>query len=405
MRVPIEVDVGEVVVGPDLLDLPQRVLQRPPVPQPDVVQCLAVAGEVEGLHGGLGGERALLHLVEGERHPREADVVGDVRALPDELVRLHHEAGHVPRRDRQHDVDEHRRRQRGHQPHGPAEAKPIHDRDDRAQHQRGRHPEHPRDEDRRLGVAHAREHGVVVEEAVEAREINTSRHHEQQHAQRQRDVTVAHPAARQPEHRPAGLARPDEGAEGRHERDDRHGGQPPERETEDREREQVERDRPTEDRIDRGEQPGRFGRVQEERHLVPVLKDGRGGDKRDQRRQHPRNDLDHGLEREPDRLVVDVEDALREGTWPDEAKDAEQQQERERRHAPEKPGLVGDGGPEDVAEAQRVEPQLFDVPGDQGPRAEEHQQDQRGNREPSPPAAPASHEDVTSSAGARKLHA
>ena len=37
-RVAIDVDVGEVVIGADFLELPQRVLQRAPVPEPDVLE-------------------------------------------------------------------------------------------------------------------------------------------------------------------------------------------------------------------------------------------------------------------------------------------------------------------------------------------------------------------------------
>ena len=47
--VAVDVDVREVVVGADFLDLPERVLQRAPVPQPNVLQRVLIVGRVRGL--------------------------------------------------------------------------------------------------------------------------------------------------------------------------------------------------------------------------------------------------------------------------------------------------------------------------------------------------------------------
>ena len=69
--VPIDVDVGEVVVRADLLDLAQRVLQGAPVPQPDVLQRLLVVGDIDRFDTTLGGKRMLRDAVECVRLPRQ----------------------------------------------------------------------------------------------------------------------------------------------------------------------------------------------------------------------------------------------------------------------------------------------------------------------------------------------
>ncbi len=57
--VAIDVDVGEVVVGADFLDLPERVLQRAPVPQANVLQRVLIVWRVCGFDGGLCWKRLL----------------------------------------------------------------------------------------------------------------------------------------------------------------------------------------------------------------------------------------------------------------------------------------------------------------------------------------------------------
>ncbi len=79
--VAVDVDVGEVVVGPDLLDLAERVLQRAPVPQADVVERRAVARGVDRLDARLDRKRALRDPVQAERLLRHLNVVRDVRAF------------------------------------------------------------------------------------------------------------------------------------------------------------------------------------------------------------------------------------------------------------------------------------------------------------------------------------
>ena len=85
-RVPVHVDVGELVIGPDLLELGEAREQRPVVPEPDVLDGEAVTLERRRGQPLLGGEIVLLDRVEPVRLSRHADVALDVRALGDELV-------------------------------------------------------------------------------------------------------------------------------------------------------------------------------------------------------------------------------------------------------------------------------------------------------------------------------
>ena len=56
--IAIDVDVGKIVVGADFLDLTESVLQRAPVPKPDVLKCGLVVGRFRGLNRGLGRKLA-----------------------------------------------------------------------------------------------------------------------------------------------------------------------------------------------------------------------------------------------------------------------------------------------------------------------------------------------------------
>ena len=79
--IAINVDVRKIVVGADFLDLTKRVLQRAPVPQPDVLQRSLIVRRVGGLDGRLCGKFALQDPVQPVRLPSKFDVVGDVGLL------------------------------------------------------------------------------------------------------------------------------------------------------------------------------------------------------------------------------------------------------------------------------------------------------------------------------------
>src|SRR5262249_53608880 len=95
--VTIDVHIGKVVVGANGLYLAERVLQRAPVPQTNVVEALAVVWQVKRFDGVFRFEVAQFDLVQPKTSARPFDVVGDVRCLAVELVRLDDEALDVRR--------------------------------------------------------------------------------------------------------------------------------------------------------------------------------------------------------------------------------------------------------------------------------------------------------------------
>ena len=91
-HVAVVVDRDEVVVGPDLLDLAEGVLQRLMIPERHVAQRHRVGVEVAPRQRGVPRELALLDPLERERVARGGDVVDDERRLARLLVRRHDEA-------------------------------------------------------------------------------------------------------------------------------------------------------------------------------------------------------------------------------------------------------------------------------------------------------------------------
>ena len=94
--VAVDVDVGKVVVGADLLDLAQGVLEGAPVPEADVLEGGLIFCGLGGFDGGFGGKLALEEAIEAEGSASHLDVVGDVGLLANEFVGFDDEVGDVP---------------------------------------------------------------------------------------------------------------------------------------------------------------------------------------------------------------------------------------------------------------------------------------------------------------------
>ena len=107
--VAVDVDVGKVVVGANLLNLAQRVLQRMPVPEANVLQSGLVVGWIGCADGGLGGKLALREAVEAICLAGHLDVVGDVGLLADKFVGLDDEAADIPADHADRDITDHGR--------------------------------------------------------------------------------------------------------------------------------------------------------------------------------------------------------------------------------------------------------------------------------------------------------
>ncbi len=86
-RVPVHVHVGELVVGPDPLELEVGLAEHVRVPQPDVVDDGPVALDLLSGQFGLRREGARLDAIDPVRRPpAELDVARDVLLLPLEFL-------------------------------------------------------------------------------------------------------------------------------------------------------------------------------------------------------------------------------------------------------------------------------------------------------------------------------
>ncbi len=94
--IAINVDVGKVVISADFLDLAERVLQCPPVPEPDVLKRSLIVRRISRLDSRLRRKLALHDLVQSIGLACQLDVVGNVGLLANQLVRLHNKATDVP---------------------------------------------------------------------------------------------------------------------------------------------------------------------------------------------------------------------------------------------------------------------------------------------------------------------
>ena len=101
--IPVDVDVLECVVAADLLQLPEGLLERLPIPETDVVDRVPVRLDRRHVEGGAGLVGTHLDRSQAEGLPCERDVAPEIGLLERQLVRQHDEALH---RDRQHHQDQ-----------------------------------------------------------------------------------------------------------------------------------------------------------------------------------------------------------------------------------------------------------------------------------------------------------
>ncbi len=248
-RVAIDVDVREVVVRADLLELPERVLQRAPVPKPNVLERRLIVRGIGRLDGRLRGERALGYPVEPVCLSRQLYVVGDVGPFPHQFVRLDDERVHVRADPAGREERDHRGQRGGDQPADARGRERADDRDDGAERKQAGHDEHAGQGDVRLGVSHSGKNRVVVEQAVEAAKVGLRRHREkhgrpgQRHAAHTRSVCAVPwtPTQQASAHEPEEHGEPA--------RQDRESRQPAGDQFPRRQREEIKGDRPAEDRI------------------------------------------------------------------------------------------------------------------------------------------------------------
>ena len=188
--VPIDIDVRKVVVGADLLELPQRVLEHAPVPEPDVLQRGLIVLRISRLDRRLGRERALGETIQPVRLPRELDVVRDVRLLADKLVGLHDEALDISADGTCPDVEHERGECCSDEPADPSGNERRHHDCDSAGGQCERHEQPAGQRDVRLRVGHTGKDRVILEQVLESPEVHLHGDGGEQEAER--DSEPAH---------------------------------------------------------------------------------------------------------------------------------------------------------------------------------------------------------------------
>ena len=186
--VAIDVDIGKIVVGANLLFLAQRILERLPVPEPYVLERRLVVGRIRSARRGFGRELALRKAVQPVRLAGHCNVVGNVRPLAVELVRLHQKGADVPANRTEHHKTHGRGNNRQGQPPPARTQHPDGDGNDPSDHQRHGDKQHPQQRDVRVRVRNAIEDGVMLEEQLEAAYIFTHCKGEQQKAHRDGDA-------------------------------------------------------------------------------------------------------------------------------------------------------------------------------------------------------------------------
>ena len=169
--VAVDVDAREGVVGTNFLHLAQRVLQRIHIPQADVFERGLIVLRIDGGDARFRGKLALRKAVQPVSVPRHRDIIGDVRPLLVELVRLHDERAHIPSGNRGHHVTDHRGSRRRNQPACSRLHHAADHRDSRAHCQRHRDKQHTDQRHVRIGVGHAVEDRVLPEQQIEAAHV------------------------------------------------------------------------------------------------------------------------------------------------------------------------------------------------------------------------------------------
>ena len=173
--VAIDVDVGKVVVGADFLNLTQRVLERAPVPQPDVLKRSLIIRRVGRRNVRLSGKLALRDSVQSVGLPRQFDVVGDIGLLANQFVRFHDKAADVPGDYLKGEITDRGGKNRRDKPAPAWRPHSVGSCDQRAQSERPTDDEHPCERDVRVSVGHTPEDRMFIEQSLESTEIHTHR--------------------------------------------------------------------------------------------------------------------------------------------------------------------------------------------------------------------------------------
>ncbi len=186
--ISIDVDSRKVVVSPDFLNLTERILQRPPVPKPYVLERRLIAGRFHRLDSGVGGKRVGLDAVEREGPPRHFYVVLNEGTFSHQLIRRDDEIADVPAHPGDDEVADDGRNGDRQQ---PARARSIDRGDrgyDRAHEQRHADHQCAAQGDVSVRVGDTREDRTILEQMIEAPEVRAHREHQQERGEARRQA-------------------------------------------------------------------------------------------------------------------------------------------------------------------------------------------------------------------------
>ncbi len=164
----------------------ERVLQRPPVPQPDVIEGGAIGAQIQCFDRVLGLKLSQLNLLESKSAPRPGDVVFDVRRLAAQLIWFDNEAGDISRHQiNADDINRERNRERQQQQAQAAFRECIDNRDRGGDKQRDGNEVERRQQIVGFGKGDAGKSLMILPEVRKAREISAPGKQDQEHSQRE----------------------------------------------------------------------------------------------------------------------------------------------------------------------------------------------------------------------------
>ena len=400
-RVPVHVDVGELVVGADLLELGEAREERPVVPQPDVLDGEAVALERGRRELLLGGELLLLDRGEPVGLPGHANVVLDVRPLGHQLVggdlealeeRRPHADAPRPRHSEHH--------QPGHEK-APAGPRDLEQAGTRAEEGEGGEGAQHGQGGVHVGVRRAEDHPARRIDELEAIQPEAHRAQEKEHGAQGEEMGASARGEARSLRGEDEAPEEDVGGHAQEQRadDEGHGSaveKAPQRQVEDEESNVA-----TEERIGAAERRP----VEVAQHHVPRRagpEPGQNADHGDDGQEQLSNQrLEDGAAGQAE-LVVELPQHVRSRGAGGEPEVAVDEQEDHPTHSEEQPSAERQHGGEDVGEADLVVPEPVGVqrhrlagPGqhdeaDQQPEAEPGRAPSIRHREPPPPGAASS---------------
>src|SRR5947209_646310 len=185
--IAVHVNVSKIVVGPDSLNLRERVFQGVPIPQPNVVQRGPVGLQIKSFSRSFSVEIALLDAIDAEGAARPGNVLFDIWSLATDFIRLDDEVGYVGGNDdAPNNVNDQRNGDHDNKETDATNCQGINQTDNRADDERNRDPQETRKKVIRFRISDSGESLMIVPKIRITREQNTPGQNQQKRGQRAR---------------------------------------------------------------------------------------------------------------------------------------------------------------------------------------------------------------------------